>query len=103
MGTSDWNKNYEANARTDRDVFRIFRDGATTANTYRKEPNNEWWLRSINNDYYLITVNYNGTLGANIAPNKCRVRPHRMHEMYMHLEMILAVHLAGMQIVKQMH
>ena len=97
---SRWNNNYEANALTNRDVFRIFRDGVKASNTYRVEPAGSWWLRSL---YYgsFLYVTIGGYLNNSTASNDTRVRPSvRMHEMYMHLKVMLVLHLVGMQIVK---
>ena len=72
---SNWNQNYEANALTDHDVFRVFRDGKTNKNTYRKEPGSDWWLRSICSGDYFLTVNNYGALNVAGASYARRVRP----------------------------
>ena len=72
-----WNLNYEANALTDRDVFRVFRDGNWNVNTYRKEPAVSWWLRSLyNGSTHFLAVGNNGILNpSNDASGARRVRP----------------------------
>ena len=70
-----WNMNYEANALTDRGVFRIFRDGAISSNTYRVEPNEFWFLRSIYNNNCFLSVNNYGNLGIDGASGARQVRP----------------------------
>ena len=101
---SYWNKNREANALTDRDVFRVFRDGKTSLNTYRVEITSAWFLRSIYSNSSFHAIDSFGGLIDVVASWTYRVRPHKMHEMYMHLEVMrVVVYLTGIRIMKQMH
>ena len=103
-----WNVNIEANALTDRGVFRIFRDGKTGQNAYRREPAKDWRLRSfLTNSGAFLTVYYDGTIHNNSASTSQLVRPSVtilwMHEMYGHLKVILElmeIILAGIRITK---
>ena len=70
-----WNYNREANALTDRDVFRVFRDGAGSSNTYRIVSAKYWWLRSLYWNNYFLYVQGNGTIYGAPASNANMVRP----------------------------